>query len=261
MLLCENHTAPVLSIWFMKDVSDKFITCSEDGTIRLWDSNNYSVTARCTAPQATSATLYPVCAVFTDEVILSGWSDGKIRAFRIDNCQLLWQIDNAHKNGVTAIELAGNCKFLCSGGMEGDIRVWEIRSRELISHLKEHNSRVTKIKLFPDDTHLLSCARDKSILCWDLKAEKRVSAQSQRMGGLNCFAMSPLDNNKYISVGQERRITYWDLRKVNAEAVLDSSPFKGESEELNTVTISHNNKYFAVGGALGVLRLYEFSTG
>ena len=62
--------------------------------------------------------------------------------------------------------------------MEGDIRVWEIRSRELISHLKEHKSRVTNIKLFPDDTHLLSCARDKSILCWDLKAEKRVSAQS-----------------------------------------------------------------------------------
>ena len=176
MLLCENHTAPVLSIWFMKDVSDKFITCSEDGTIRLWDSNNYSVTARCIAPSGTSATLYPICAVFTDEVILSGWSDGKIRAFRIDNCQLLWQIDNAHKNGVTAIELASNCKFLCSGGMEGDIRVGEIRSRELIGHLKEHNSRVTKIKLFPDDTHLLSCARDKSILCWDLKAEKRVSA-------------------------------------------------------------------------------------
>lgn len=81
------------------------------------------------------------------------------------------------------------------------------------------------------------------------------------MGGLNCFAMSPLDNNKFISVGQERRITYWDLRKVNAEAVLDSSPFQGESEELNAVAISHNNKYFAVGGALGVLRIYEFSSG
>jgi WD40 repeat protein len=50
MLLCENHTGAVLSVWFMKDVSDKFITCSEDGTIRLWDGNNYSVTARCVAP-------------------------------------------------------------------------------------------------------------------------------------------------------------------------------------------------------------------
>ena len=51
------------------------------------------------------------------------------------------------------------------------------------------------------------------------------------------------------------------MRKVNAEAVLESSPFKGESEELNSVAISHNNKYFAVGGALGVLRVYEFASG
>jgi len=86
MLMCENHTAPVLSVWFMAGVSDKFITCSEDGTIRLWDSNNYSVTARCVAPTNSSAALHPICAVFTDEVILSGWSDGKIRAFRVDNC-------------------------------------------------------------------------------------------------------------------------------------------------------------------------------
>ena len=252
MLLCENHTGAVVNVWFMKDVSDRFITCSEDGTIRLWDSNNYCVTARCVAPSIAQGShvggVQPLCAVFTDEVIISGWSDGRIRAFRVDNSQLLWQIDNAHKGGVTAICLAGSCKFICSGGMEGDIRVWEIRSRELISHLKEHSSRVTKIQLFPYDTHLLSCARDKSILTWDLKAEKRVSAQQQRMGGLNCFAISPRDNNKFLTVGQERRITYWDLRKVNPEIVLDSSPYKGESEELHAVAISNSNKYFAVGG-------------
>lgn len=249
----------------MKDLSDKFITCSEDGTIRLWDSNNYTVVARCVAPSgqqgAQAGGVQPMCAIFTDEVILSGWSDGRIRAYRVDNSQLLWQIDNAHKGGVTAICLSSSCKFICSGGMEGDIRVWEIRSRELISHLKEHSSRVTRIQLFPDDTHLLSCARDKAILTWDLKAEKRVSAQQQRMGGLNCFAISPVDNNKFLTVGQERRITYWDLRKVNAEAVLESSPYKGESEELFAIAISHNNKYFAVGGQMGVLRIYDFSSG
>ena len=147
MLLCENHTAAVVSIWFMKDLSDKFVTCSEDGTIRLWDSNNYSVIARCVAPQSSSTAvgIMPLCAIFTDEVIISGWSDGRIRAFRVDNCHILWQIDHAHKGGVTAICLASSCKFICSGGMEGDIRVFEIRSRELISHLKEHSQRVTKI--------------------------------------------------------------------------------------------------------------------
>jgi len=49
MLLCESNTAPVTSSWFMPGVSDRFITTSDDGTIRLWDSNNYTVTARCVA--------------------------------------------------------------------------------------------------------------------------------------------------------------------------------------------------------------------
>ena len=52
MLLCENHTKPVLGCWFMPGISDKFITCSEDGTVRLWDSNSYTVTARCVASSA-----------------------------------------------------------------------------------------------------------------------------------------------------------------------------------------------------------------
>ena len=89
MLLCENHTKPVLSVWFMPGVSDKFITCCEDGTVRLWDSNSYCVTARCVAQSNQNAPgtggTYPLCAIFTDEVILSGWSDGKIRAYRVDN--------------------------------------------------------------------------------------------------------------------------------------------------------------------------------
>jgi len=81
------------------------------------------------------------------------------------------------------------------------------------------------------------------------------------MGGINSFSIAPNDNNKFISVGQERKITYWDLRKANAELVLESSPFKGESDELHSVAISHNNKYFAVGGSLGVVRIFDFANG
>ena len=51
------------------------------------------------------------------------------------------------------------------------------------------------------------------------------------------------------------------MRKINAEAILESSPYRGETDELNSVAISNSNKYFAVGGAAGVLRLYDFSSG
>lgn len=106
MLLCENHTAPVLDIHYMDGLSDKFSTCSEDGTVRIWDANDYSVTTRCTAQ--VHGGVHPTCSVFTDEVLISGWSDGKIRAFINHNSQQLWVLDNAHLNGVTAICLSYN---------------------------------------------------------------------------------------------------------------------------------------------------------
>jgi cilia- and flagella-associated protein 52 len=84
MLLCENHIDAVLDCYYMPGVSDKFSTCSEDGTIRLWDANDYSVTARCSV--VSTSGVFPNCSIFTDEVIISGWADGKIRSFRIDNC-------------------------------------------------------------------------------------------------------------------------------------------------------------------------------
>lgn len=90
MLLAENHTEPVINVNYMPNVSDKYITCSLDGTIRLWDANDYSVKARCVNHQATLAGVYPLCSLFTDEIILSGWSDGKIRAYRVDNNEVLW---------------------------------------------------------------------------------------------------------------------------------------------------------------------------
>lgn len=88
MLLCENHTDPVLDIYFMNNVSDKFSTCSEDGTLRLWDSNDYSVISRCSVMSTTG--IYPICSLFTDEVIISGWNDGKIRSFRVEGSSPLW---------------------------------------------------------------------------------------------------------------------------------------------------------------------------
>lgn len=257
MLLGENHISAVLDNSYMEGSSDKFATSSEDGTIRLWDANDYSVYARI----AQVPTGYPTCTLFTDEIIISGWSDGKVRAFRVDNQELLWTIDHAHPSGVTAIELAHNFKFLATGGNDGEIRVWEIRTRELISHLKEHTSKITKIEIFPDDVHLMSSSRDKSVLTWDLKNEKRLSNHTQSMGGINCFARNPLDGSKFITVGQERQITFWDMNKQTPDAIMNSSPQPHESDELFSLAMSPDGKHFVTGGSLGVVRMWDYASG
>ena len=59
MLLAENHTESVNHNNYMDGTSDKFITSSNDGTIRLWDANDYSVKARCVNATASVAGVHP----------------------------------------------------------------------------------------------------------------------------------------------------------------------------------------------------------
>ena len=81
------------------------------------------------------------------------------------------------------------------------------------------------------------------------------------MGGINCFAISPIDTNLYMSVGQDRKITYWDIRKSQAQGSLESSPNPSESDELLAIDIDKTGRYFATGGLMGIARIYDYQNG
>lgn len=83
----------------------------------------------------------------------------------------LWFIDNAHPGGLTSLVLSHNRRFILTGGSAGEVRLWELRSRDLISHLKEHVNKVTALALFEDDTLAVSASRDRCLLRWDLTTE------------------------------------------------------------------------------------------
>ncbi len=45
-LVCENHTNDITYLVYPKGISDRFASCSEDGSIRLWNVNDYTVETR-----------------------------------------------------------------------------------------------------------------------------------------------------------------------------------------------------------------------
>ena len=51
--------------------------------------------------------------------IVSGWSDGKIRAFLPQSGKLLYVINDAHNHGCTAITATDDGQRIVSGGAEG----------------------------------------------------------------------------------------------------------------------------------------------
>jgi len=255
--LSESHTRSVVAVSFAPGQSDKFATASKDGTIRVWEAGEYMVVATARArPDQDRAQSLPLCLVFA-HVLLSGWTDGKILAHDADSGEHLWFIDKAHVGEVTAISLSNNSRFLLSGGLNGDIRLWELRSRDLISNMKEHTQKITGLAIFQDDSMVLSCSRDRCILRWDLRTERRQFCHTQRMGGINGIALAS-DQRTILSVGQEKRLTFWDV--ITPEPVQAQS-VDGEHDEALAVAISNDGSLIALGGTAGILYVCRFESG
>ena len=131
----------------------------------------------------------------------------------------------------------------------------------MVSHLKEHIQKVSKVEIFSNDVNLLSTARDKSILIWDINTEKRIASYQQSSGGVNNFNLSPVDENILMTVGQDRKITQWDLRYPKPVKVISSNPYNksDQADELFGLSISNDGRYLATGGSLGIIRIYDIN--
>ena len=257
IVVSEGHTDEITAVTYSVGQNDRFATASKDGTIRIWDTAEYVTLATCRARRDQDRGVVPLCLQYSD-IVLSGWSDGKINAYS-DTGDSLWMIDNAHPGGVLAMTLSHNRRFILTGGPAGEVRLWELRTRDLISHLKEHVANVTSLVLSDDDTYAITASRDRCILRWDLRQEKRVFCHMQRMGGVNSIVLSK-DQSNIISVGQEKKITYWGLEGTDHVHTQFLDEANEDADEGRVVCISNDGRFVCTGGTAGVLRLYSYES-
>jgi len=254
VLVAANPCAALTGLSFAPDSNTMFATASADGMLRVWSIEDYSIAMQTTVHGAG----YPLCLEFSIDAVISGWTNGCVHSHHASTGELLWKIKDAHPSGVTALKLARNLRFVVTGGEEGEVRVWELRQRSLVSHLKEHSARVTRVTLFDDDVHAVSCSRDKSFLTWDLRHDKRISAHTQRMGGISDIALNH-DQTLVMTCGQERTISFWDLREPYPVLLIERPEQGMHSDEATSIAVSHSGSLFATGGADHVVKLWQIS--
>ncbi|PIO15726.1 hypothetical protein AB205_0206300, partial [Aquarana catesbeiana] len=165
-LVATCHSEAINDIVFPFGTSELFATCAKND-IRVWHTTSHKELLRITIPNMTCNAIE-----FTRDgkSILSAWNDGKIRAFTPESGRLMYQIENAHSMGVTAIAVTSDCKRIVSGGGEGQVRVWEIgrESQRLVESMKEHKSAVTCIKLKGNNRECVTASSDGACIIWDL---------------------------------------------------------------------------------------------
>ena len=97
----------------------------------------------------------------------------------------------------------------------------------------------------------LSVTHTHAVQVWDLRREKRVSQHSQRAGGFNALALAR-DQSMVITAGQERGLSYWDLR--GAAPVSTVPACADGTGEATTIAVAHAHDLFVTGGTDSMVR-------
>ena len=189
--------------------------------------------------------------------IISGWSDGKIRAFGPQSGKLIYTINDAHQKAVTAIACSSDSGKLVSGGAEGLVRVWRLgkTSQTLEASLKDHRGQINSIRIKASDEECVSASSDGSCIIWDLTTFKRRQSLFA-----NTFFKSVVyhpDESQLVTTGTDRKITYWDAFDGQAIRIIDAS----DADEVNTLTVDRDGEAIISGGGDKLVKLWGYDEG
>jgi len=264
------HSEHINDVVFPKDYSELFATCA-GSDIRIWHSNTMSELLRIQVPN-----LECNCITFmpSGNAIISGWNDGKVRAFGPQSGNLQFVINDAHrligvgnssggvvpKNGVTSICPSNDCKRLLSGGADGQVRVWAVSkgTQVMIASMKEHKGPVYAISVKSDDTECVSASADGSCITWSL-AGMHPFVRINALFAANFFksvCYHP-DESQLLTCGTDRKITYWDVSDMAAIRIIDGS----DTAEVNSLFINADGRFFVSGASDKKVSLWNYDEG
>ena len=167
---CDNfgvlsgHKGAILDLSFSRD-SRVLFSASADTTLCSWD---VATGQRIRRHQGHTEIINALCASKRgEELLITGSDDGY---FSIWDPRSKYAADYTSTDfPITAVALAEAGNELYTGGIDNDIKVWDMRKRNVVYKLAGHTDTVTSLDVSPDAQSLLSYGHDGLARTWDIR--------------------------------------------------------------------------------------------
>lgn len=110
-----------------------------------------------------------------EEILVSGSDDGYICIWDPRQKRSIDDMETGFP--ITSVALAEAGNELYSGGIDNDIKVWDMRKQSVIYTLTGHTDTVTSLQPSPDTQALLSYSHDGTARTWDIRPFAPVDRQ------------------------------------------------------------------------------------
>jgi WD40 repeat protein len=135
-----------------------------------------------------------------------------------------WQCSHTlvgHIKGINCIALNPQNKYssqsLIASGSRGEIKLWDLKTGDLITTLSEYPwlrtvivDEVNDLAFSPDGQTLASGGADSTIKMWHLGAKDLIDIMHKHNGMVRCVAFTP-DGRMLATGGDDRKVEFWDM--------------------------------------------------
>jgi hypothetical protein len=226
----------------------RILSCSEDRTLRLWDTETGKELKRL---EGHSAPVMDVVFSPDGKRALSAGADMTVRLWDLESGKELCKLQG-HKTGVRRVAFSPDGRRALSGGHHPDLRIclWNLESGELLKTLEGHAGHVLGLAFLPDGEQAVSCAFDGTIRLWDLDSGKKTDEIKGRQE-MHALALSP-DGRRLVTAGFDQTVRLWDL-----EAGRELHCFFWHTGRVLSVALSPDGRYALSGGDDRTMRLWR----
>lgn len=194
--------------------------------------------------------------------------DKKIYSVSKDCCILEWDLvkgtksvfskgkkhDRSSKNGghydeIMSVDLSRDQKLLATGGKDRLVRVWDTKTKALITKFKGHTDTITSVRFDNENDNLYSVSADMTLKIWKMREMVYIDTHNGHLGSV--FDVQSYSRDRVITCGDDRQVIFWKV--VEDTQLL----YKNTKNETNCLTIL-NDEYFCTGSFQSTIDLWSF---
>ncbi len=194
--LHKNHTAGITSLELLKD--GRLISGSRDSTIKIWNTTSGQVIKTLSNHSKSITCLI----IIKGRAVISGSED---------NTTILWNMNR----GDVIKKFSDTSKIQCLALLKDDtlvtgsklIKLWNIKSGNLIKSLSNHSDSIRSLLVLQDGT-LISGSDDKTIKVWNTATGQVIQTLTKHTSPV--WALQILTKESFVSVSTDSEINIWD---------------------------------------------------
>ena len=108
------------------------------------------------------------------ELLLTGTSAGRLKAFRVRNGKCVRRLERAHRDAITSVSFSPDAAHVLSASLDGTARVHGLRSGTVLRELREHGTAVHGACYTGAASRIVTTCFDGSVHSWDAKTGERL---------------------------------------------------------------------------------------